>query len=654
MDFMPYNNNHIYNSGFAVQHYSDSPQFYPPYAQQHPVFTAPRRSNSMTDLNQMARMSHMEKNDTKPRLSKSEVEILERQFQEQHKPSSNTKRQLADRMRVDIARINNWFQNRRAKAKQEKKLVEFGLREAGNLAYSEPSSPEHFNGAGFFDDHFQAAENPVVAFPSGNEPPAPLASYHPRYENPAVASINSLHRTLMVAEAARGELESQFQDQQAHEEFSNPMPFDAFPSADRAQFPATSPQTTTGFQFNDNVDSTERFVEPLLTQPIMLQEPQAPQGFGCFVTMAESGHAMVEASMPTFPSQLIGIPGDQDLTPRPFPAQDFNEVEVRNETQPMPAAMESSFKAPPPPADIAGRRSKPRPAALGTSALRDKTSTGPKTASNTEVVKRMHGSPSMRRVASANGLNVFAGRITKSSQLPQRSPLKRNFSAGPNSFAEQNAHIIKQMPLRNRTWLNRPRGPPTPRSPREILLIQDSMSPEGNLQSNDSTREDDPNQQDNTTPSSSQYESDGSYMFDRAMIGSYTAHGLMTDMVSPPETPANPHGGIHWGYDVTDEVLLTPGFAEGFMQMPQPQYVSPLTASQPATPAFGPFHGFPQANHSPIFDMALSSDQGVGEYFFGDSLPPYPMVSSSKSPTEQPREKTYTFNNATQKDFESS
>lgn len=65
----------------------------------------PRRSNSMTDLSQMVR-SHADKNDTKPRLSKQEVEILERQFQEQHKPSSNTKRQLADRMGVDIARIN--------------------------------------------------------------------------------------------------------------------------------------------------------------------------------------------------------------------------------------------------------------------------------------------------------------------------------------------------------------------------------------------------------------------------------------------------------------------------------------------------------------------------------------------------------------------
>jgi hypothetical protein len=45
-------------------------------------------------------------NDTKPRLSKQEVGILEQQFQEHHKPTSSTKRQLAERFHVDVARIN--------------------------------------------------------------------------------------------------------------------------------------------------------------------------------------------------------------------------------------------------------------------------------------------------------------------------------------------------------------------------------------------------------------------------------------------------------------------------------------------------------------------------------------------------------------------
>lgn len=44
--------------------------------------------------------------ESKPRLSKEEVEILEAEFQKNHKPNSNTKKALADSMRVENARIN--------------------------------------------------------------------------------------------------------------------------------------------------------------------------------------------------------------------------------------------------------------------------------------------------------------------------------------------------------------------------------------------------------------------------------------------------------------------------------------------------------------------------------------------------------------------
>jgi hypothetical protein len=44
--------------------------------------------------------------ESKPRLSKEEVEILEAEFQKNHKPNSITKKALAESMRVDNARIN--------------------------------------------------------------------------------------------------------------------------------------------------------------------------------------------------------------------------------------------------------------------------------------------------------------------------------------------------------------------------------------------------------------------------------------------------------------------------------------------------------------------------------------------------------------------
>lgn len=470
--------------------------------------------------------------------------------------------------------------------------------------------------------------------------------------------MNSLQRTLIEAEAAvkRGEFVNEFEEQPTDDHFVGPAPYDEFPTTERARFPETVPHTLGSFAFTNGIYSDDRFAEPLLTQPLNLQEQQQIQGFSSYITIPENSQAPLSNSIPTFPSQLLGGQTCQeDLTPRPFQVQGFPEVNVDGERQSPPAGTDLRFKSPPPPSDLATRRSKPRPANLGTSALRDKTSTGPKTANNTEAVKRLQGSPTaaMRRVASASGLNVLAGRIQKSSQLPQRSPLTRNFSIGATSFLEQNSQMVKQMPLRNRSWLSRPRGPPTPRSPRD-------MAQENSIQQDDGSQHDGQTPQDQNTPSSSsQSESDGGYSFDRAGPGCLTTNGLMTNMVSPPETPAHPHGISHWSFDVPDDALLTPGFpafsADAFMQMPQPQYVSPLTGSQPPTPAFGQFHGFPYINQSPVFEMVGPNDMGNGEYFFSESgIPPYAIVASTKSPQDQPKEKTYTFNNATQKDFESS
>ncbi|KAK2073006.1 hypothetical protein P8C59_007320 [Phyllachora maydis] len=66
----------------------------------------------------------------KPRLAKDEVEVLEREFAKNQKPNSSVKRDLAEKMGVEVPRINNWFQNRRAKEKQMKKAREFEAQQA--------------------------------------------------------------------------------------------------------------------------------------------------------------------------------------------------------------------------------------------------------------------------------------------------------------------------------------------------------------------------------------------------------------------------------------------------------------------------------------------------------------------------------------------
>ncbi|KAL1954479.1 hypothetical protein VTO42DRAFT_1155 [Malbranchea cinnamomea] len=78
---------------------------------------------------------------TRPRLTKEQVDILEAQFQAQPKPNSDVKRQLAIQTNLTLPRVANWFQNRRAKAKQQKRQAEFERMQA--LAKAEQSKQDH-------------------------------------------------------------------------------------------------------------------------------------------------------------------------------------------------------------------------------------------------------------------------------------------------------------------------------------------------------------------------------------------------------------------------------------------------------------------------------------------------------------------------------
>ncbi|KXT03946.1 hypothetical protein AC578_9315 [Pseudocercospora eumusae] len=59
--------------------------------------------------------------DSKPRLTKEQHDILETEFQRQNKPSTQVKKGFAENLNVSLDKVNNWFQNRRAKSKQDAK-----------------------------------------------------------------------------------------------------------------------------------------------------------------------------------------------------------------------------------------------------------------------------------------------------------------------------------------------------------------------------------------------------------------------------------------------------------------------------------------------------------------------------------------------------
>lgn len=78
----------------------------PPYSDahqniQHSYAMAQQTAAMMSTPNHSTRT-----NETKPRLGKDEVDILEREFKRNPKPTTQTKRQFAEDMRVELARIN--------------------------------------------------------------------------------------------------------------------------------------------------------------------------------------------------------------------------------------------------------------------------------------------------------------------------------------------------------------------------------------------------------------------------------------------------------------------------------------------------------------------------------------------------------------------
>ncbi|KAL1306918.1 hypothetical protein AAFC00_005561 [Neodothiora populina] len=72
--------------------------------------------------------------DVKPRLTKEQHDVLENEFLKQSKPNTNTKKRFAEVLGVSLDKVNNWFQNRRAKSKQDakKQAGQYNLLQAQN------------------------------------------------------------------------------------------------------------------------------------------------------------------------------------------------------------------------------------------------------------------------------------------------------------------------------------------------------------------------------------------------------------------------------------------------------------------------------------------------------------------------------------------
>lgn len=111
------------NDPFAAATFSQIPNA------SYPTYIADNMDHYQAHHQRLLNQQMPRTTESKPRLSKEEVEILETEFQKNHKPNSTTKKALAESMRVDNARINNWFQNRRAREKKEKNIREYEAKQ---------------------------------------------------------------------------------------------------------------------------------------------------------------------------------------------------------------------------------------------------------------------------------------------------------------------------------------------------------------------------------------------------------------------------------------------------------------------------------------------------------------------------------------------
>ncbi|GAP83003.1 putative homeobox protein [Rosellinia necatrix] len=384
------------------------------------------------------------KTESKPRLSKDEVEKLEKVFQENPKPSSSVKAQLADSLGLERPRINNWFQNRRAKAKQERKQEEYEARRAAEKSASEPSSPDEDSYPGSLDSIGEVSHKRTqpssAAFPHVSSPSRITDSSHDDEdeeegddeEEEEENDEENEDDNVRVAHHSLGDADSVCMQSSASTQaeltdtYHSPLPME-FSQSDPAAF--THHHNTGGYPQRSGSDFG---LFPSLGHDQGMILDGLPRRVER--SMSSDGHfsqhysGMRSAALPSSNSRSMFCSpvsnGDTcDMSENPFDttgSPDCHNDQTSHVSPGMPTPTDS-FRSPPPPANIASRRNIPRPASLQAASLKSRSYNLPKTAMDASKRMENHPSPvaSIRRISSVTGLG--AGRIQKNSINP-RSP----------------------------------------------------------------------------------------------------------------------------------------------------------------------------------------------------------------------------------------
>ncbi|KPM44665.1 hypothetical protein AK830_g1885 [Neonectria ditissima] len=365
--------------------------------------------------------------ETKPRLSKEEVDVLEAEFQKNHKPNSSTKKTLAESMRVDNARINNWFQNRRAREKKENNIREYAAKQKLEKD-STTAEPGHYSDSDRYSDRVVSS----APFPDPRRP-----------------SIKSEVTDLILS----GELSTPEHDSETSQSDACSSPdvsvqvipdhtlsfeagtakIECFPLQQESDSkPAFTHDSTGGFL--SLTETTPRIQSNGLPFPTYGQFPQ-------LVMPEDVGETTPSYSHQCFPENMGLSPNSVQDSYSQYSESDFDENSVDACVPPQP-----SLKSPPS-MDIASRRNR-RPPHLAINASRSYSAGIPRAGG--DMGRRTDIGNSMRRVTSATG----TVRISKPSGTP-RSP-----------FFDRNSEALFQL---NRspsfTGASATIAPPTPNTP---------------------------------------------------------------------------------------------------------------------------------------------------------------------------------------------
>jgi hypothetical protein len=529
-------------------------------------------------------LHHKNVTESKPRFAKHEVEALEAEFQLNHKPNSLTKRGLAEKMGVEVPRINNWFQNRRAKEKHDLKLREYEKQQredrrdvvdpSSSAGRSAEPGPKDSAGEAQKLAHPEPQTTISTAVMGGDDGDADVT------EPPSPPDQSVLQSSEDVSE-------------QLSSTESSPLPqeLDLTPASELDGFhfgPTFSNSTSsTSFEGQEQVDLSSQ--DGLTAEENMFSTPFSDNSE--FQALPTASY--IHYNVPTFPSESF-----LDVT-TPMPINTNANSEQYGGIYPFrshaTSTMPMSQSPPPPPAElcfkphrsIAERRKRQRPTELGDFSKLSR-SQGPRT--GIEMGRRLEHPAPMRRTASATGMypvGISKASTASSYNLKQESLLLGLRTTGSPTLTEFNNAV-------------------PPMSPRVREL----------------------------TPAMSASSEDHS--------GHYYVKSEPYAMHTPPKTP-----GLHLNlpppsFSITadgfgnglDDSLLTPGLMRDSSELefpgcsnyhPIPRYA----ASQPVTPGFAPH------NFGPSYMWGAQPTNHASEYRFPDSSACYVDSSARSSPGGQ-------------------